>query len=358
MLSVKQLSSTELKQNYSPHITTSSNSVFDDINWFFLLEKHVFKQPEHNCYYLTVFEIDEPVLILPLFTANTNNHSSLFRLNEMESTSNYYSTYFSPPSLGKQQDLRPAYAALAKYIKQEIKTEKITLKPFIKGSDTYQHVVEMLSNAGFYVFPYFMHGNWLKEISTESFEKYYASLSTRLKNTIKRKDKKLIKELGDYRIDIIDKNTSSLEKYISDYEAIYEKSWKQSEPHDEFIRDIIKLHASTGSLKLGMLYLNEQPLAAQIWFIKNQTAYIFKLAYDPEYKQYSVGSILSKALFLSAIDEDQIKVIDYLTGDDNYKQDWMDQRRELWGLEAYNGSSIKGISCAIYEKLKRFLKRS
>jgi hypothetical protein len=28
--------------------------------------------------------------------------------------------------------------------------------------------------------------------------------------------------------------------------------------------------------------------------------------------------------------------VDYLTGDDNYKRDWMSQRRERWGILALN----------------------
>lgn len=357
MLSVKPLTFTELQQKLNHNNGDSSNSIFDDINWFFLLETHIFKEPEYICCYLTVHEGDRPILVFPLIMPGTKKTKRFFHPSEIESSSNYYSTYFCPPTFCKEDDLQLAYLELAKYIKQHIKADKITLKPFVLDSNNYQNIINMLSKAGFYIFPYFMHGNWVKNIATESFDEYYSSLSSRLKNTIKRKEKKSIKELGEYRIEIVDKNLDSIDQYISDYESIYKKSWKKSEPHEEFIRNLIKLHASKGELRLGLLYQNDRPLAAQIWFIKNRTAYIFKLAYDPEYKQYSVGSILSKALFQSAIDNDQVKVIDYLTGDDSYKQDWMGKRRELWGVLAYNKFSFKGIIYSGYEKIKRLLKR-
>jgi len=356
MLSVKSFSSTEIKLFITPINQGLCKSIFDDIDWFFLLEKHVFQQPKYTCCYLTVLEENNPILILPLVRPRRGKQSNCFRPSTINSNSNYYTSYFWPPTFSEKKDLQQAYLELSKYIKSHIKVDKITLKPFVFSSNTYQNTLNMLSRAGFYTFPYFMHGNWIKSLSTKSFNEYYSSLPSRLKNTIKRKEKKLIGELGEYRIDIVDKDINNLGQYISDFEFIYKKSWKRNEPYKELIRDLIKLHASKGALRLGVLYQDERPLAAQIWFIKNHTAYIFKLAYDPEYKQYSVGSILSKALFESAIDKDKIKNIDYLTGDESYKKDWMDQRRELWGIVAYNKFTIKGRTNAFIEKTKIAIK--
>ena len=36
------------------------------------------------------------------------------------------------------------------------------------------------------------------------------------------------------------------------------------------------------------------------------------------------------------IDTDHVEEVDYLTGDDAYKQDWMSHRRERIGLVAFN----------------------
>jgi CelD/BcsL family acetyltransferase involved in cellulose biosynthesis len=43
------------------------------------------------------------------------------------------------------------------------------------------------------------------------------------------------------------------------------------------------------------------------------------------------------------IESDMVKEIDYLIGDDAYKQDWMPLRRERHGLIAFNPRSLRGL---------------
>jgi CelD/BcsL family acetyltransferase involved in cellulose biosynthesis len=43
------------------------------------------------------------------------------------------------------------------------------------------------------------------------------------------------------------------------------------------------------------------------------------------------------------IDVDEVVEVDYLVGDDPYKKDWMNHRRERWGIVAYNPSTFLGV---------------
>jgi CelD/BcsL family acetyltransferase involved in cellulose biosynthesis len=61
---------------------------------------------------------------------------------------------------------------------------------------------------------------------------------------------------------------------------------------------------------------------------------IFKLAYDERFAQLSAGSVLTSQLMRQVIDVDRVAVVDYLTGDDAYKRDWMSHRRERVGVRA------------------------
>ena len=49
------------------------------------------------------------------------------------------------------------------------------------------------------------------------------------------------------------------------------------------------------------------------------------------------------AMFRHALDEDRVAAIDYGTGDDGYKKDWMAERRPLWRLDAYNMRTLRGL---------------
>ena len=58
-----------------------------------------------------------------------------------------------------------------------------------------------------------------------------------------------------------------------------------------------------------------------------------------------------------AIEVDGVGEVDYLSGDDAYKQDWMSQRRERVGLVAFRTDSLAGLAAAGRHFLGKHLRR-
>ena len=56
------------------------------------------------------------------------------------------------------------------------------------------------------------------------------------------------------------------------------------------------------------------------------------------------------------IEEDSICRIDYLSGDDSYKADWMSERNEQHGIAAYNPRSPQGLALLTGHTVKHLLK--
>jgi CelD/BcsL family acetyltransferase involved in cellulose biosynthesis len=54
---------------------------------------------------------------------------------------------------------------------------------------------------------------------------------------------------------------------------------------------------------------------------------------------------------------DNVKEVDYLIGDDQYKQQWMNRRRERWGIVAYNPKTLFGAALLIREAIGRSLRQ-
>ena len=74
----------------------------------------------------------------------------------------------------------------------------------------------------------------------------------------------------------------------------------------------------------------------------------------------SAGTVLSAHLFKHALDEDRVVEIDYLTGDDAYKQSWMTERRQRVGIIACNPRTPRGLMIGARElagALKQRLQR-
>ncbi len=167
--------------------------------------------------------------------------------------------------------------------------------------------------------------NWFHRTEQQTFADYISSRPARVRNTIARKQRKLEREHG-YRISLYTKN--DLQKGMADYRSVYTASWKAEEQFIEFIDGLAARFAQQGWLRLAILYAGEAPAAAQFWFVAHGKASIFKLVYDQAWMRYSPGSILTAYLMRHVIDIDKVEEIDFLTGNDAYKQEWMSERRE------------------------------
>ncbi len=142
-----------------------------------------------------------------------------------------------------------------------------------------------------------------------------------------------------------------------DYYFVYNASWKAKEQYTSFLNNIVTEFSNLGWTRLAILYIGKQPIAAQLWFVNARKAYIFRLAYDEEWKSYSPGSILTGFLMEYVLDIDKVHEIDFLTGNDSYKQDWMSIRRECTALSCIKIKKTKGKYIRIFERLKSTLLR-
>ncbi|MFC3174662.1 GNAT family N-acetyltransferase [Novosphingobium bradum] len=118
------------------------------------------------------------------------------------------------------------------------------------------------------------------------------------------------------------------------YEAIYAASWKGEEGSPAFLRAFAEAEGAAGRLRLGLGRIDGQPVAAQLWTVEGGTAFIHKLAYREEARAHSPGTALTAALMAHVIDTDRVDLVDFGTGDDPYKRDWMEQARPRYRISA------------------------
>jgi CelD/BcsL family acetyltransferase involved in cellulose biosynthesis len=133
----------------------------------------------------------------------------------------------------------------------------------------------------------------------------------------------------------------------AEYEDIYSESWKSEEGSPEFLRAMFEHEGNCGALRIGIARLDGRAVAAQLWTVEGGSAIIHKLAYRESAAEHSPGTILTTAMFRHVIDQDKVSIIDYGTGDDAYKADWMDTRNILHDIELYNVKTISGLFGAL-----------
>lgn len=220
--------------------------------------------------------------------------------------------------------------------------------PMDPEQPSYALLQKAFSAAGWQVDDFFSFGNWYYPVGGKAYGEYLAERPSRLRNTIARAGKKLHNS-GVFSLDIVE-GGDALQSAIADFVVVYQRSWKTPEPFPNFIPALCELAARLGWLRLGVARYEGQAIAAQLWLVASGKAHIFKLAYDEDYAKFSAGTVLTAAMMRHVIDMDGVAEIDYLMGDDAYKQDWMSHRRERRGLIAFNPRLPRGLAAMAWHK--------
>jgi hypothetical protein len=299
---------------------------------------------------LRIFAVDAagnpPTPRAVLVMHRDDSSAGLFRCRTLTSLSNYYSSLFGPLVEPNMPDLQETLDALAEAIAHDtFRWDVVNLHPLALDEAAFPGLVAAFRKAGMLVQTYFCFGNWYLEVNNQAFSEYLNTRPSRLSKTAKRQ-RRILEAGTRFRFELFT-GTSGLERGIADYNTVYSSSWKVPEPYPNFMGGLMQACAEQGWLRLGIAYLDGVPAAAQLWMVVEGTASIYKMAYDERFAKESVGTVLSSLLMEHVIEVDKVKIVDYLSGDDAYKRDWMSHRRERWGIMAFNPRTPRGVLAAV-----------
>lgn len=268
--------------------------------------------------------------------------------------SNYYSGLFGPVASAEALADWDA-AAAARDLRLMAGSAVLDMHPLDAQTTWLASWEDGLRHSGYWTDRYFCFGNWYQPVLPGGFEAYWADRPSALRNTVARARRRLDRQ-GEWRLDIINGEQPGLEAAIKAYVSVYNRSWKTPEPNPAFMPGLIRLAAQQGWLRLGLVHVAGEPVAAQLWLVAGGKANIFKLAYVQGFEKLSVGSVLTAELMRHVIDVDRVREVDFLSGDDPYKADWMSHRRERIGLVAFDKRHWRGWLAAARHQLGKWLR--
>jgi CelD/BcsL family acetyltransferase involved in cellulose biosynthesis len=306
---------------------SAQTHLFDRLEWFRLVEKH--SAPEGR--------------LLAVRSRNATGSAWLFlstAKGSAEPFSDCYCLRFATVVTGDPQE---AVDELARRLRKA-GISRLCLSPIgaedpLVGALKRSHWLIRLSQTSV---------NWRVRTAGMSFEEYWASRPSRLRNTVKRRARAA-------RLDIRI-HPAFDEQAWRDYESVYEASWKQAEGSPDFMRALAQAEGQAGTLRLGLAYRDGRPVAAQFWLVEGGIATIHKLAHREDARQYSPGTILTAAMFRRAMEVDRVELIDFGTGGEGYKADWMSESVPLYTLTAYDllsPNTLPGLARWLISKLVR-----
>ncbi len=269
-----------------------------------------------------------------------------------ESLTNYYSAFFKP-AIHLDASAEDLAVALKQILSDGRSIGSFRLSPMDPEAPEFAKLLQAFRLAGLPAFRFFCFGNWYLKVD-QDWVTYLKSRSGTLRNTIKRLGKRLANDGG--TLELVT-GGDRLPAAIDAYQSVYAASWKGTEPYPEFVPGLAQWTAARGWLRLGVVRLNDKPIAAQLWMVANGRAEIYKVAYHQDYQAYAPGTLLTAMLMEHALDTDKVNEVDYLIGDDAYKKTWMGDRRERWGIVAYNPRSFAGLAGLLREVLGRIYRK-
>lgn len=318
------------------------HAVFNTYEWFSALSR--FKQlhePEQSSHYYWLFILEQETLLV---AAPLEQQGHKFRL-----ITNFYTPeielFYDRQRLSSPQ----AWQLLLNQLSiADKKWRSVDISPLYP--EQLQQLQSLPLQQSVSVFPYHYSVNFQTRFSL--FSDYWAKRSGKLRNTLKRRSKAIQNQAPELSI-----HKELTPQLLQHYWQIYERSWKTPEPSHQFIDWLMQWAAKQQGLRLGFLSLNGHPVACQLWLLKQQTAYIYKLAQDKAFDHYSPGTILTEFMFRTLHEQDGIEHVDFLLGDDEFKALWMDTRTPVMGAEIINRHSLSGQLLMFLYRLRNLVKR-
>ncbi|HEX7782216.1 MAG TPA: GNAT family N-acetyltransferase [Sphingobium sp.] len=248
--------------------------------------------------------------------------------NERAAIANWYSFAFRPVFAGDPS--AEQRSRLMERIARDLGRDaaQLHLYPVRADDGTSALFLSAFRKAGWITVGRPMGVNHYLNVGGRDFDAYWAARPGKLRNTVRRKLR-----TTPLAFDIHRTMTDAL---WDDYAAVYRRSWKPSEPSLDFLRLIATQEGAAGTLRLGFAREDGFPVATQFWTVENGVALIHKLAHDQGADEMSPGTLLSHHMFRAAIDDDLVGTIDYGTGDNPYKTEWMDAQRPLYRIDCFN----------------------
>jgi CelD/BcsL family acetyltransferase involved in cellulose biosynthesis len=303
---------------------------FDRLAWWQGLADHCGLEP-----LLAVARDGDNAAVLPL--QKVNGH--------LTGLANWYSFRLRPVS-SPGSDTASLLTALARDLAR--RAPRVTLSGLPQEDGSADLTEAAFREAGWIALRDTCDSNHVLHLAGRSYEDYLAARPGPLRTTLKRKAGKVETMV-----------TSAFDAAAwEDYEAIYRESWKPSEGSPAFLRAFAEQEGVAGRLRLGLARAGGEAVAAQMWTVEGGTAFIHKLAHRESAKPLSPGTVLSAALFRHVIEVDKVDLVDFGTGNDGYKRDWMEEVRPRYRLDLLRPDAPRNWPFLAKRALKRLAGRT
>ena len=317
---------------------------FNGLSWYDVFCRTCLDHGQKPAFYhLTSSGTDGGQVILPLLTPLGRSGCKVsdrqLGPNSGMSMTNYQSACYGPITNQSGEALTESLEQLARHLKAE-GFNILDFNHLDVAIPANASMRPAFKRAGFAVHDYVDEPIVLEDIDGRNYEGFMKDRSSKLRRNVGRLRRKL-EQAGEVRF-VMEAGGPNLAQAITDYETVQKASWKDGETYRDHVPALIEAAADAGLLRLGLLYLNDRPVATDLTIISDGNVTGKKGHFDEEMRKHNVGDILTSYMFEHLIDTDRAKSVDFGKSAAPYKLKWVSQQRPMHGFVAFDPSTFMG----------------
>jgi hypothetical protein len=133
---------------------------------------------------------------------------------------------------------------------------------------------------------------------------------------------------------------------LVDYALVDVQSWKEQEPYPDCLAQLVEAAARAGVLRLGLLYYDDRPVAAQVWIVSAGRATLWRSRFAKKFMLLSVGVVVTYEMMRHILAADRPRALEFGPGDISGRQQWLERHHARIGLAVFNLRTAKGWGVA------------
>jgi hypothetical protein len=183
-------------------------------------------------------------------------------------------------------------------------------------------------------------GSFSEDVQGLTTEEYLARRSPEMQAFIATQCESLTQS-GRGRFEVVT-GSARLPSALVDYALVDLQSWRDPEAYANCTAELVRAASGAGILRLGLLYVDGEPAAAQIWIVSAACATLWRARFARKFALLSVAAILTFEMIRYVLQNEPVREIDYGPSDDDARGQWLSHTRERIGFAVYNLRTLKG----------------
>jgi hypothetical protein len=120
----------------------------------------------------------------------------------------------------------------------------------------------------------------------------------------------------------------------------------EAEPADS-LSSMLGVAADDGALRLGLLYLDDAPVAMQFWVVGGGVARCLRIWGAQGQRPFPIDDVLTQMMAVCLIDGDRVAELVFGAIDEAFARNWAPQSRGRFGLAAFTPRTWRGLRGAL-----------